>query len=66
MHRYVTVAPMHRCAITCCLDKSDRIGVEACYVFHCAAVLSSDSFETAVLILNTKKDWWESLDAKLQ
>ena len=48
MHRNVPVAPMRRCVITCCLDKSGRIGIETCYVFHCTAVSSSDIFATAV------------------
>ena len=25
------VMPLRRCVITCCLDKSDRIGIETCY-----------------------------------
>ena len=40
------VAPMRRCVITCCLDKSDCFGIETCYVFHCAAVSSLDIFGT--------------------
>ena len=48
MFRYVTVAPMRRCVRTGCLDKSDRIGMETCYMFHCAAVSSSDTFGIAV------------------
>ena len=51
MHRYVTVAPMRRCVITCCLDISDRIGLETYYAFHCAAASSSDIFGTAVSIV---------------
>ena len=50
VHKYVTVAPMRCCVITCCLDQSDRIGIEMCYEFHCAAVSSSDIFGTAVSI----------------
>ena len=42
---------MRRCAITRCLDKSDRIGKETCYVFYCAAVSSSDIFKTVVSIV---------------
>ena len=49
MQRNVPVAPMRRSVITCCLDKSDRSGIDTCYVFHCAAVSSSDIFGTAVL-----------------
>ena len=66
MHKYVTVAPMLLCVMSYCQDKSDRIGIETCNVFHCAAVSSSDVFETAVLILRTKNDWRESLGAILQ
>ena len=44
------VASMRHCVITYCLDKSDRIGIETYYVFHCTAVSSSDIFETGVLI----------------
>ena len=65
MHRYVPVAPLHRCVITCYLDKSDCIGIETCYVFHCAAVSSSDILEQ-LFQLRTKKDWRESLGAILQ
>ena len=50
MHRNVPVAPMRRCVITCCLHKSYRIGIETCYMFHCAAVSSSDIFGTALSI----------------
>ena len=50
------VMPLRRCVIRCRLGKSDRIGIETCYVFHCAAVSSSYIFGTAVLILRTKKD----------
>ena len=50
MHRYVKVAPMRQCVITCCLDKSNRIGIETCYVLHCAAVSLSDILGTAVSI----------------
>ena len=42
---------MRRCVITCCLDKSDRIGIDKCYVFHCSAVSSSNIFGTAVSIV---------------
>ena len=39
---------MRHCVIICCLDKSDRIGIESCYMFHCAAVALSNFFGTAV------------------
>ena len=42
------VMPLRRCVIRCCLDKLDRISLEACYVFYCAVVSSSDIFGTAV------------------
>ena len=32
------------------LDKSDHIGLEMCYVFHCAVVSLSDIFEAAVSV----------------
>ena len=32
------VMPLRRCVIRRRRDKSDRIGVETCYVFHCAAM----------------------------
>ena len=51
MHRNVPVALKRCCIITCCLDKSYRIGIETCYVFHCAAVPSSVIFGTAVLLV---------------
>ena len=51
MYRNVPVAPMRRCVITCCLGKSDRIGLETCYLFNCAAVSSSDIFGTAASIM---------------
>ena len=57
---------MRCCVITCCLDKSDCIGVETCNVLHCAAVSSLDIFGTSVLILRTKTDWRESLGVILQ
>ena len=38
--------------IICCLDKSDRIGIDTCYVFHCAAVASTDIFRTTVSIVH--------------
>ena len=66
MHKYMTVAPMRRCVITYCLDKSGRIDIETCNVFYYAAVSSSNIFETAVLNLRTKKDWGESLGAILR
>ena len=44
----VPVAPMRRCVIRRCLDKSDRIGIETRFVFHCATVSSSDIFGAAV------------------
>ena len=40
--------PLRLCVIRRPLDKSDRIGIEKCYVFHYAAVSSSDIFGTAV------------------
>ena len=43
--------PLRRCVVRCCLDKSDRIGIKTCYVFHFAAVSSSDIFGTAVSIV---------------
>ena len=51
MRRNVLVAPMRCCVITCCLDKSHCIGIETCYLFHCAAVLSPDIFGTAISIV---------------
>ena len=48
------------------LDKSDFIGIETCYVFHCGPVSSSDIFGIAVSISRTKKDWRKSLGAILQ
>ena len=33
---------LRRCLICRHLDKSDRIGIETCCVFHCAVVSSSD------------------------
>ena len=51
------VMPLRRCIIRRPLDKSDRIAIETCHVVHCAAVSSSDIFETAGIILRTKKDW---------
>ena len=45
---------LRRCAISRRVEKSDRISIETCYVFHCAAVSSSDIFQTAVSILLTK------------
>ena len=50
------VMPLRSCVTRCLLDKSDCVGVETCYVFHYAAVLSSDTFGTAVSILRTTKD----------
>ena len=44
------VMSLRRCVIRCRLDKSNRISTEMCYVFHCAAVSSSDIFKTAVSI----------------
>ena len=41
---------LRRCVISRRLDKSDRIGVKTCYVFHCATVSSSDIFGTSVSI----------------
>ena len=38
------VMPLRRYVIRSPCDKSDRIGIETCYVFHCAAVSSSDIF----------------------
>ena len=58
--------PLRRCVMRRRLDKSDRIGIGTCYVFHCAIVPSSDIFGTAVSILRTKKHWRESLGAILQ
>ena len=58
--------PLRRCVIRRRLDKSDCIGIETCYVFHCAAVSSTDIFKTAVSISCTKKDWRESFDAIIQ
>ena len=51
--------PMRLCVKCRRLDKSDRIGLETSYVFHCTAVSSSDIFETAVSISRTKNDWRE-------
>ena len=56
MHGNLPVASMRRCVITCCPDKSDRIGIETCYVFHCAAESSLDIFGTAVFA-HEKKDF---------
>ena len=58
--------PLRRCVTHRRLHRSDRIGIETCYVFHCAAVLSSYIFGTAVSILRTKKDWRESLGTIFQ
>ena len=44
------VIPLRRCVIRRRLDKSDRIDIETCYVFHCATVSSSDIFGIAVSI----------------
>ena len=41
--------PLRGCVIRRRLDKSDRIDIETCDVFHCATV-SSDIFGTAVSI----------------
>ena len=54
MRGYVPIAPMRRCVITCCLDISNRMDIETYYVFHCAAMSSSDIFGTAVSIAVTK------------
>ena len=50
------VMPLRRCVIRPRLDKSDRIGIETCYVFHCSAISSWDTFEIAVSILLREKD----------
>ena len=50
MHRHGLLALMRRCVKCCCLDKSDRIGVETYNMFQCAALSSSDIFETTVSI----------------
>ena len=42
--------PLRRCVIRHPSDKSDRIDIQTCYVFHYVAVPSSDIFETAVSI----------------
>ena len=34
-HRKLPIVLMRRCLITCCLDKSDRIGIEMCYALYC-------------------------------
>ena len=38
MHRLVLVPSLICCFKRRCLEKSDRIGIEMCYVLHCAAV----------------------------
>ena len=42
--------PLRRFIIRRRQDKSNSIGIETCYVFHCAAVLFLDIFGTAVSI----------------
>ena len=42
--------PLRRCAIRRRLDKPDCIGIETCYMFHCAAESSLDIFGTTVSI----------------
>ena len=49
------VMPQRRCVLRCRLNKSDCFDIEKCYVFHCAAVSSSDIFGTAVSICARKK-----------
>ena len=34
--------PLRRCVIRRRIDKSDRIGIETCYEFHCVAASSLD------------------------
>ena len=43
--------PLRRCVMRRRLDKSDRIGIETCHVFHCATVSSLDIFGTTVSIV---------------
>ena len=47
--------PLRCCVMRRCQDKSDHISIETCNVFYCAAVSSSDIFETQQFQLCARK-----------
>ena len=58
--------PLRRCVIRRRLDKSDRIGIETCFVFQYTAISHHRIFSVQLFRFCAQKKWRKSLGAILQ